>query len=93
MLSAFVSQNQKDWDTHIPLLMMTYRSSVHATAKCTPSAIMVGLEIRLSIDLALGLPEKRQSKCETDYAYELENHLVVYNTTIVSNLTIKLKAE
>ena len=76
MLSAFVSQNQKDWDTHIPLLMMAYRSSVHDTTKCTPSAMMLGREIRLPIDLALGLPEKRQSKCETDYAYELEKHLV-----------------
>ena len=63
MLSAFVSQNQKDWDTHIPLLMIAYRSSVHDTTKCTPSAMMLGREIRLPIDLASGLPEKRQSKC------------------------------
>ena len=71
--------------------MMAYRSSVHDTTKCIPSAMMLGREIRLPIDLALGLPEKRQSKCETDY--ELKKHLVVYNTTIVLNLTIKLKAE
>ena len=76
MLSAFVSQNQKDWDTNIPLLMMAYRSSVQDTTKSTPSALMVGSEIRLPIDLALGLPEKRQSKCKTDCAYELEKHLV-----------------
>ena len=28
MLSAYVSQNQKDWDKNLPLLMMAYRSSI-----------------------------------------------------------------
>ena len=76
MLSAYVAQNQQDWDTYIPLLMMAYRSSVHDTTKCTPSSMMLGREIRLPIDLALGIPETRQSKSETDYAYELEKQLV-----------------
>ena len=75
MLSAFVSQNQKDWDTHIHLLMMAYRYSVHDTTKCTSSAMMLSREIRLP--LALGLPEKTQRKCKTDYANELEKHLFV----------------
>lgn len=76
MLSAYVAQNQKDWDVYIPLLMMAYRSSVHDTTKCTPSAMMLGREIRLPIDLALGIPETRISKCECDYAYDLEKKLI-----------------
>ena len=31
---------------------------------------------QVPIDLALGIPETRQSKSETDYAYELEKQLV-----------------
>ena len=69
MLSAYVAQNQKDWDTNIPLLMMAYRSFVHDTTKCTPTSMMLGREIRQPIDLAFGIPEMRKSKCETDYAY------------------------
>ena len=76
MLSSYVAQNQKDWDTYRPLLMMAYRSSVHDTTKCTPSSMMLGCEIRLPTDLALGIPEMRKSKQETDYAYELEKQLV-----------------
>ena len=75
MLSAYVAENQKDWDVYVLLLMM-HRSSVHDTTKCTPSAMMLGREIRLPIDLALGIPEPRISKCECDYAYELEKKLV-----------------
>lgn len=36
MLSAFVSENQKDWDEHIYLLMLAYRSSVHERLKSLP---------------------------------------------------------
>ena len=76
MLSAYVSENQRDWDIYIPLLMMAYRSSVHDTTKCTPCSMMLGREIRLPIDLAIGIPETKQSNCETDYAYELEKQLI-----------------
>ena len=33
MLSADVTQNQKDWDRYVPLLMMAYQSSVHDNTK------------------------------------------------------------
>ena len=76
MLSAYVAQNQKDWDIFIPLLMMAYCSSDRDTMQCKPCAMMLGHEIRLPTDLALGIAEARESKCENDYAYELEKQLV-----------------
>ena len=76
MLSAYVSQNQKDWATYIPMLVLAYNSSVHDTTRCTPASLMLGRQLRLPIDLALGIPETRQSTCETDYAYLLEKQLV-----------------
>ena len=76
MLSAYVSQNQKDWDVYLPLLMMAFRSSVHSTLGLSPSKMMLGRQIRLPIDLALGIPETRISVCESDYAYQLEKQLV-----------------
>ena len=38
--------------------------------------MMLGRQIRLPIDLALGIPETRISVCESDYAYQLEKQLV-----------------
>ena len=36
MLSKFVAENQGDWDSHLPILMMAYRSAVHETTSFTP---------------------------------------------------------
>ncbi len=33
-LSKFADHNQKDWDLHIPILVMAYRSAVHDTTGC-----------------------------------------------------------
>ena len=38
--------------------------------------MMLGREIRLPIDLALGIPETTESKRDTDNAYELEKHMI-----------------
>ncbi|MEW8486025.1 MAG: hypothetical protein AB2705_12675, partial [Candidatus Thiodiazotropha sp.] len=88
MLSAYVSQNQKDWADYIPLLMMAYRSSLHDTTKCTPCSMMLGREKRLPIDLALGIPETRQSICEADYSYELEKQLIKIHDTARKHIQI-----
>ena len=29
MLAKYVADHQRDWDVHLPLVMMAYRSSVH----------------------------------------------------------------
>ena len=76
MLSAYVSQNQKDWAIYIPMLVVAYNSSVHDTTRCIPASLMLGRQLQLPIDLALGIPETRPSTCETDYAYQLEKQLL-----------------
>ena len=42
MLSKFVAENQRDWDSHLPILMMAYRSAVHETTSFTPCELMFG---------------------------------------------------
>lgn len=56
MLASFVFENQKDWDEHIFLLMMAYRSAVHETTKVSPYEMMFGRTINLPIDLVIGHP-------------------------------------
>ena len=76
MLAAYVSQNQKDWATYIPMIVLAFNSSVQDTTRCTPASFMIGHHFRLPIDLASGTPETRQCTCETDYAYCLEKQLL-----------------
>ena len=54
MLSRFVAENQRDWDSHLPILMMGYRSAVHETTSFTPCELTFCRQIDLPIDLQLG---------------------------------------
>ena len=88
MISAYVSQNQKDWSTYIPMLVLAYNSAVHDSTRCTPASLMLGRQLRLPIDLALGKPETRQSTCESDYAYELETQMLHMHEIACKNIKI-----
>ena len=37
MIASYVSDSQPDWDEHIPLLLLAYRSSVHETTGVSPA--------------------------------------------------------
>lgn len=57
----------------MPLIMMAYRSSVHASIGVTPCSMMLGREITLPVDLYFEkLPEENEVEYISDYAYELE---------------------
>ena len=74
-LSKFVDSNQRDWDTHIPLLLMAYRTAVHETTGCTPAQLMMGRDLRLPIDLLIGRPEEEVSQVHSTYAEDLQARL------------------
>ena len=77
MLSAFVSEHQRDWDQYVPLVMMAYRSSVYESINTSPSKMMFGHEIRLPIDLLFGQParESEEQMYGSQYANELRDKL------------------
>ena len=76
MLSKFVAENQRDWDSHLPILMMAYRSAVHETTSFTPCELMFGRQIDLPIDLQLGRPEQESGyQSETEYVQYLQARL------------------
>ena len=56
MIASYVSDKQDDWDEHIPLLMLAYRSSVHETLGVSPAMMMFGRDLTLPIDMAVGRP-------------------------------------
>ena len=56
-LAMFVNPHHTDWDMHISLLLMAYRSAEHGTTKFSPSRMMLGKEIKLPIDVWAGRPD------------------------------------
>ena len=45
MVASYISDSQDDWDEHVPLLTMAYRSSVHESTGISPAIMMIGKEI------------------------------------------------
>ena len=74
MIASYISDKQDDWDEHIPLLMLAYRSSFHETLGVSPAMMMFGRDLTLPIDL--GRPVKDERVCATDHAYLLEQRLI-----------------
>ena len=40
LLSIAVSENERDWDVKLPVLLFAYRTSVHETTGVTPFSMM-----------------------------------------------------
>ncbi|CAB4041568.1 Retrovirus-related Pol poly from transposon 412, partial [Paramuricea clavata] len=74
-LSLFVEEHQRDWDVHIPLLLMAYRTAVHNSTKFTPARLMMGHEIRAPIDLTYGSPEDERAENLPQYVQDLQQSL------------------
>ena len=51
MLRIFSAENPKDWDDHLPYLLMAYRSSQHKSTGCTPNLLFLQREITCPVDL------------------------------------------
>ncbi|KAK3086868.1 hypothetical protein FSP39_024642 [Pinctada imbricata] len=77
MLSKFVANNQKDWDSYLPLIMLAYRSSRHDSTGFSPCSMMLGREVKLPIDLLYGKPPMKVSDTESkvDYALEIKEKM------------------
>jgi len=69
MIKAFVNENRDDWDDHLPLLMMAYRSSPHESTGMSPNLMMFGEELPLPIDLMVGAPPRHENyhRCRVEY--------------------------
>ena len=76
MIASYISDSQDDWDEHIPLLMMAYRSSVHESTGISPAMMMLGRELTLPVDMTLGRPIRDERLCGTEHAHQLEQRLL-----------------
>lgn len=93
-LRKVVSDNQKDWDKHIDLFLMAYRSSVHDTTSQTPASILFGTELRLPADMKFGISSKESRRTQS-YAQDIRRRIeaIHQNTRMQSQLkSDKMKA-
>lgn len=88
-LLKFMDDNQKDWDTHVPLLLMAYKIAVHDTTGYNPSQPMMGRDLQLLIDLLIGCPEDEVCHHISTYAEELQAHLERVHTFARSHMQLK----
>ena len=73
-LAKVVDSHQKDWDRHIPLFLMSYRTAVHESTAVTPACANFGRELRLPADLLTGRPPDSPNTI-SEYASDLRNRM------------------
>lgn len=91
MLTSYVGNDQKDWDEHVPLVMMAYRSAVQESSGFTPNLLHIGHEVRLPVDVLFGKPvvEKEDGlRYESEYVVELEKKMDKVHSLARKHLTL-----
>ena len=89
MLSLFVGDNQLNWDTLLPYVMLAYRSSVHASTSFTPYKVLFGREMVLPIDIMLKVDGQEVFASVDNYVSRLSDTL---STVIEAVKNHQLKA-
>ena len=58
MLAKCVNEEQENWATQLPYVMMAYRSSIHESTGYSPQFLVQGRELTLPVDVMFPNPEK-----------------------------------
>ena len=77
ILRAMIAEHERDWEDHLPDVIMAYRATIHESTKCTPNSLMFGQEVRLPVDIMLGDPPNTNNyfKCHVKYEDWLKNSM------------------
>ncbi|KAL5502410.1 hypothetical protein EMCRGX_G009180 [Ephydatia muelleri] len=72
LLSMATRQDEQNWDLHLPLVMLAYRTNVQESTGCTPLNMHVfGREARLPVDDMYGLPPQTSPTEVNQFALDL----------------------
>ena len=74
-LTALAMQNKHDWDINISLALMAYRSATQPSTTFSPHFLMFGREMRLPIELTMGLPP-HPLVSQNEYVRQLQKTMV-----------------
>ncbi|XP_061093063.1 uncharacterized protein LOC133125281 [Conger conger] len=75
-LAIVTAKHQRDWDAHVPLVLMAYRSATQDSTSCSPALLMLGREIRTPAEMMLGRPPDLPADPPgLEYARKLQDRL------------------
>ena len=87
MLTKVMSENQKDWDEHLPFVLSAYRASVHSTTNFTPNCLLFGRENRAPMDLVFGAPtDERVVDSEHEYVHRMQERIAASYSLVRENM-------
>ncbi len=87
MLRCLVNEHRDDWMDLLPLVMMAYRATPHASTKVTPNRMMLGREVTTPLDLQFpNNPPSHEAECATEYTEWLRTALRMAHGIARSNL-------
>ena len=77
MLSKYVGQNQRSWNDHLPMVLLSYHSSVHDSTALSPAMMTYAREVDLPVDLIFSSSESvsGQAADVTAYVANLSNQV------------------
>ena len=76
MMALWTNTHQTDWDVHLPLLAMAYRSAPHDTTFETPNMLNFGREVTVPVDLVMAEPpDGDREDNRSQYAANLQEKL------------------
>jgi len=73
MLAKSVKESQRDWDERLPIVLAAYRATPHESTGFNPNKLFLGHEVRMPIDLVMGLSpeEPKEGMTAGDYLINL----------------------
>ena len=86
LLKAKVDGNVERWDEQIGACLMAYRSSVHRSTGYTPFHLMYGREMKLPLDIMMGVPDQEEHTSYGDFATKLKQNLTEAYQHVRENL-------
>ena len=75
MLSKVVTENQSDWDVHLPTQLMAYRTAIHESTGFSPFCVLFGRSPTLPVDLLVPLPSEAEPVSYPWYVSNLKHLL------------------
>jgi len=80
IVAKSISDSHRNWDRRLHLLLAAYRVSVHEFTGCTPNRLFLWCEVRLPIDLVMGLHtgESKDFRSTDDYLRHLQCELLMH---------------
>ena len=73
MIKSYLQNEQGEWDRHLGCLAAAYRATPHSTTGMTPNLLMLGREVRLPVEVMMGVGKATTGEEVTSYGEYVDN--------------------